>query len=296
MTTPLTGPVPTLWTSDSVSKAWLDAKPLLIEAKPPAVQLHTWSPGIVADQVRAALPGVQIIVGVGIDSIARALAGATSTATAVKRFLSIADAAAAAGAVAIVWNAEGDWKTRDQALAAKLRVAIREGTAAVAAKHPSLAQWHTAYDQVTMHSSYAWEAWLGEGSPVIGSLPQVYAAPTTGVAARGALQRREQRCAERWADAVRRRWISAACDRQIYLQAHHVPTADTCAVAVKYRWAAFWTIVKRSDEAGQKAFRALCALHRLGYWGDGAIQRFQASAGLAADGIVGPKTLAALGV
>jgi hypothetical protein len=306
------GPLPTLWHSDGISAAWDLSDDLILFARPRAVQLHTWEPRRLAPVLQRLLPGVQLVVGVGIDGIARDVAkGTRSVAWGVSRFVELARRAVECGAVAIKWNAEAGWKrppnTTERALLVRL---VREGLAAVAAAFPGLVQWHTAYDHPSLHSGYVWEAWLGAGSPVVASFPQVYAAPGDGLMAhRGALPRREARALASWAAAVRAGWIRPDApegtpedltdvDWRPYYQVHHVPVADTVASAVRHPLCALWALPTRADRDGRRAFVALCALDRLGFWGEGAVQRFQASRrgseGLTPDGVYGPRTEAAL--
>ena len=302
------GPVPTLWHSDGIGAAWEISDDLLIAARPTAVQLHTWEPRRIAPLVQRALPGVRLVVGVGVDGIARDVAkGTRSVSWGVARMRELAGRAASIGAVAIVWNAEAGWKTPPSTTQrVRIEQLVREGLAAVAEGYPALAQWHTAYDHPSLHSTYPWRAWLGAGSPITVSLPQVYAAPGGDLAAhRGALPRREAKALASWAAAVRSGWIrpddpdDAADDpRDVdwrpYYQLHHVALADTVSSAVRHPLAAQWALPTRSDRDGRRALLALCALDRLGLWGEDAVTRYQTAAGLKPDGVYGPRTEAHL--
>lgn len=302
--------MPTLWSGDGADAAWAGARSLLAECKPPAVQLHTWEPRRTATKVRAILPGVAIVVGVGVDGVAREVAKGRKPVDWGRRTLAtLAARAVECGASAICWNAEAGWKTPPSSEErARLRDVVRGTLAQVASDHPALAQWHTSYDHPTYHSSYNWSDWIGPQSPVAVSLPQVYAAPASGLmAARGALDRREARALASWAAAVRKNWIDADVpdgqpgdesdvDWMPYVQLHHVLCSDTCGLAVRYPLTCFWAIPTRADKHGRTALRALCELYARGFWGEDSIKGFQSSSGLKPDGLVGPKTLAALGV
>lgn len=304
------GPCPTLWGSKGIASAWRDARDLLVRAQPPAVQLHTWEPGRVADDVRRAIPGVRVIVGVGIDGIARDVAtGKLSVERGAAQMVMLARRASDVGAEAIVWNAEAGWKRPpSHPERARIVALVREGLAAVARTAPRLVQWHTAYDHPSYHSTYPWEAWLGPGSPVLASLPQVYAAPGDDTMAhRGALPAREARALASWAAAVRAGWVRpdepegsvgdlTDVDWHPYYQAHHVPARDTIAAAVGRHTVCLWAYPTRADEDGRRALLALCELRRRGHWTRDGVRTFQREAGLVADGVVGPRTLAALGV
>lgn len=308
--TVLRGPMPTLWHSDGIAAGWELADDLIVAAQPPAVQLHAWEPAKVADRVRRLVPGVALVVGVGVDSIARSVAkGSWSVARGVATMVDLAQRAVAVGAVAICWNAEAGWK-RPPNTAERTRIEqlVREGLAAVASRFPALLQWHTAYDHPSYHSTYPWKAWLGPGSPITASFPQVYAAPEGGLMAhRGALPAREVRSLASWSQGVRAGWIrpdvpegapgdDTDVDWRPYYQLHHVAVADTVASAVAHPLVALWALPTRADAAGRRAFVALTLLARLGFWGEGAVQQFQAAHPEAggADGVYGPRTEAAL--
>lgn len=300
----LRGPMPTLWHSDGIGAAWDISDDLLLAAKPSAVQLHTWEPRRIAPVLQRALPGVRLVMGVGVDGIARDVAkGTRSVSWGVARMRELASRADAVGAVAIVWNAEAGWKTPPSSVQrTRVEQLVREGLAAVAEDYPALAQWHTAYDHPGYHSTYPWRAWLGAGSPITVSLPQVYAAPGGAVAAsRGALPRREAKALASWAAAVRAGWIrpdEPEClegdprdvDWRPYYQLHHVALSDTVSSALAHPLACLWALPTRADADGRRALLALCALDRLGYWREGGVADYQRDAGLTPDGIYGPRT------
>lgn len=303
---PFRGFVPTLYSGDGALAAFTASRELLKRARPEAVQVHTWEPGPAVDALRALLPGVRIVVGVGVDSIAREAAkGTTPEAVSVRTFRSLADRAAACGADAIVWNAEAAWKRPPtSAERARLVGVVRAGLAAVAARNPQLLQWVTSYDHPSYHSTYPWEAWLGPGSPVLASLPQVYAAGEGEVmAARGALPARERRALASWQSAVRAGWIRPDApggdadlrdvDWLPYVQLHHVTTADTVGLVARYPLSFGWALPTRADAAGREAFLVACALHRLGHAGPDAVRDFQRARLLVVDGLLGPATTAA---
>jgi hypothetical protein len=65
-----------------------------------------------------------------------------------------------------------------------------------------------------------------------------------------------------------------------------------CACADDYPATYWWTWPERMDDAGIRAIAAMSELCRR----DQSIERFQTAAGLVADGLVGPRTLGALGI
>ncbi|MDP3274088.1 MAG: peptidoglycan-binding domain-containing protein [Deltaproteobacteria bacterium] len=303
-----TGPIVTLWHGDGIDSAWLSARDLLLQAKPQTVQLHTWSPRSAADSIKHALPGTSLVCGFGIDGIARDVTKRRLSVTeGVRLFVRLAERAQTAGAIAVKWNAEAAWKRPPNSNEATLlRELVRAALAEVAARFPSLQQWHTAYDHPTFHSTYNWADWLGPNSPIVASFPQVYAAPGDGLMAhRGALPARETRALSSWRSAIRAGWIVAddpstalreGVSWRPYYQLHHVSARDTISSAITHECVALWAAPSRMDREGKTAFLALCELHRRGFWSAEGLRGFQASAGLAVDGIWGPNTARALGV
>jgi hypothetical protein len=244
-----------------------------------------------------------------VDGIARQVkSGRWSVSRASREMLGIARGARDLGAELLVWNAESGWKTTARTPErARIEATVTAGLAAAAHACPGLVQGFTSYDHPSYHSTFPWRAWLGPGSPVVLALPQVYASPGTGLMAhRGALPRREARALSSWAAAVRAGWIEgddpATPEREgalwaPYLQGHHVTTADTTRAAVEHPVCSLWAVPTRVDDAGRLALLAALELRRRGFVGPGAVERFQAGAGLKVDGIVGAvETLPALGI
>lgn len=300
----LAGPIPTVWYSDGIRGGWDLSAELITESQPPAVQLHTWEPDRAVAKVRAAVPGVQIIVGVGVDGVARHVAkGDWSHEKGVRTLVALAQRAHEVGARAICWNAEAAWKAPPNSVqAGRIDQLVRETLARVEEAWVDLAQWHTAYDHPTYHSTYPWAAWLMQGSPIVRSLPQVYAAPEGGVAAHvGALPRREATALESWATAIRKGWVGVDDPATVpregviwspYYQIHHVTAVDTVAGAMRHDLCALWALPTRADAAGRQAFQMLCSIWHAGLWGD--VRALQRRVGVADDGVYGPATHAAV--
>ncbi len=304
----LTGVIPTLWHPDGIDAAWSSARPLLERARPRTVQLHSWSPSLVADSIRRALPSVELVCGFGIDGIARDVAkGRVTVAAGVRTFLRLAERAHVVGARAVKWNAEAAWKRPPNSAERKrLSELVRTALAEIAAKYPRLEQLHTAYDHPSFHSTYNWNDWLGAHSPIVASFPQVYAAPAGGLEAhRGALPRREARALASWGAAVRAGWIKVddpatalreGVQWRPYYQMHHVPDRDTVSSALQHESCALWAAPARADRAGRAAFVALCELDRRGYWRPDGLRDFQRDNRLQIDGVFGNESARALGV
>lgn len=299
------GLLPTIYDGNGGAYAgFVTAREALKRAQPQAVQIHSWDAERAAEGVRITLPRAQVIVGYGVDGIARAAALKNWTeAQAVAQFRELAARASRLGAECIVWNAEASWKAPpDSEQRKRLEGAIRAGLAAVLASYPHVIQGHTSYSHPSLHSSYPWRAWLGPGSPITFSAPQVYAAPEGNVMAHvGALGAREVGSLASWGAGVRAGWIRpdapggspddmTDCDWLPYYQLHHVRRADTVRHALEHPVSLGWALPTRADAEGTAAFLVAHALLRLGYTGQAGISQFQTAHGLAADGIVGLQT------
>lgn len=307
--------IPCLWDGDGPEAAWErsreDLVPLLADEPGDgavAVKLHTTRPDLSAPRVRQQLPKVALVVACGVDWIAREVAKSRrSVQWGVAEFIALATRAARLGAIAIEWNAEAGWKRAPTGPErARLDALVREALAAVARLFPELEQWLTTYDHPTYHRTFPWRPWVGEGSPVRRIYLQVYAAPGDGLMAhRGALPRREAAALSSYRTAVREGLIRADApagtvedltdvDWNPYYQLHSVQRADTVQSAVRHASVSFWALRARSDGDGRSAVRGLVALHRLGFWGEGALRRAQARYGLKVDDVFGAESEGAL--
>lgn len=298
----------TTWKYHDLRGAWHDADALARDARPQIIQLHTGPEealshaGEIAAAVRAALPGTRIWLGIGMDAFPSRLG--LGVERLVAEAVKLGQVAERIGAEHLVLDAEAAWKATDPAERAREQDLARAILRGIAQACPGLVLGHTAYDQPGLHGTYAWQAWLGAGSPVRYTWPQVYA--STGgdtMAARGALARRERASLESYKAAVRRQIVRPdlpgedmpdSLEFRPYEQAHGVPYPDTITLGAKYGLAAAWAAPTRIDEDGRIAVRALSELYRQSYYGPDAVQRFQLAHGLTADGICGPKTLAVL--
>lgn len=306
MTTLQPGLALTLWHGSGLRDAWSGAEALLRDSRPQIVQLHAGPEELrlhaaeVAGHVRAALPGVRLWLGVGMDGFPRRLG--LGRERLVAEAVGIARLARDLRAEHLVLDAEAAWKSDDPEERER-ETALASGVVeAIARDVPEVVLGHTAYDQPGLHGSYAWRAWLG-GPGVRYTWPQVYAA-TGGetMAHRGALPRRERASLESYAAAVRKLGVRpdvadsdpASLEWRPYVQLHGVPYPDTISLGVKYRLCAGWAAPSRLDDDGRTAVRALAELYRRGHHGPEGVRDFQRAAGITPDGICGPKTLGAL--
>lgn len=296
----------TLWSGDGMDSAWALADDLVLALSPGWVQLHTTEPGPVAEQVHRALPNTKLAVGLGVDGVAKRVAlGERSVDWGVKTLVDWSGRAFNAGAVVTCYNAESRWKTppnSDQRT--RLTAVISQTLDTVAQRWPTMELWHTSFDHPTLHGTYPWRPWVGPGTKIRKSFPQVYGAPGDGLMAHaGALPRREAAALASWAAAVRQGLIApdapdgtvadlADVDWCPYYQLHSVPAADTLNSALRHPLVAAWAGPTRWDRDGRTALVALLLLERLGLRREGGVRAFQQmypAAGMP-DGIYGPKT------
>lgn len=248
---------------------------------------------VVVRALRDLIPGVRLLVGVGCNGVAKRFLSAAWTETeAVERLAQVARVGQRIGAEALVLDPEATWKQpmrserggRVRALAHSIMSALRECA-------PTLALGHTAYDHPTLHGTYPWAAWCGEGGCDF-AMPQVYAAPKKGMGDRHALDRRVESHRASWEVATRLGLIRPGLPVHPYFQAHDVPAAQTIRHVIAAEFCALWSAPVRIDEDGFLALRAACELRRRGQ----TVEAFQRENGLVDDGICGEKTLAKLGI
>jgi hypothetical protein len=295
----------TLWSGKGPRACWESktVRTFLDLALAPIIRIHTTPAGLIANgdrltqEIRRKLPGTEIWW---------AITGDTDGPDPSIPWADAGRACQAAGVDLLELNCEKRWKTRPKGTATRAIAALR--TAA-----PRLEIGHTAYPSPVSivigklpsgkpkrwggHSDYPWKEFLGPSSPITRSAKQIYwATSTTKVAAVRGIGPRTQGYSERsWAEAVRKGWIRADVVVDCYLTTYGCRTDDLCTVGTSFDHVSWWVAnAGLLKSHGQKAIRALCELHRRGFDGPDAIQRFQSAAQIKVDGIVGPQTLGAL--
>lgn len=311
------GFVPCVYSGGGIALGLHRSLPLLARARPATVMLHSGPDDLAlhgpkaCNDLRAALPGVEIWLAIGCDFRLRQQrnAGRYDGRAVVSHLATIGDTAKTCGATVAMLDPEGEWKpftAKDRRVADRT---ARDTLAEIHRRAPGLTLAFTSYDHPTLHSGFNWSGWL-QGTPITLAFAQVYAAAEEGqLSPRGALERRETRALASWKEAVSKGWIEPDIapddpaldppddlDWYPYLQLHGVPAVDTVREGVAHLMGAGWALTERMDEEGERALLAICELRRLGYWGRDAVQRFQSAMGLKVDGIAGPKTMAALGI
>ena len=282
---PAPGLAVTVWGADGIHGALDGAAEALSAIRPDVVQLHTQP---TPDDARAVarvghlLPGARVWIGAPADTLAR------TPATAAKRAAEWARMARDIGAEALLLNGEAAWKGASPALARDVIAAMREAA-------PALVLGWASFDHPRWHR-LPWGAILGAGGVDL-HLPQVYAAPEDGIATRDGALARWESAARQWdaADVLPAHRLGG--ERCVpYVQAHHVSVSGTCALLDRAPIASAWALPTRSDAAGVLALRADAIMRREAGHAPGRIARWQTAHGLVADGVVGARSLAAMGL
>lgn len=295
------------------SQAHLEAAlPLLIELRPPIVQLHTQPDPPDAPLLRTLrkeLPGVRVWMGAGANGLA-----AGDLSADLKSAREWARWCDANSVELLVFNCEGDNnpKTPDWLIdepGEDVALADRMGQLLRAAREvaPSLALGFTSHDRVRSWR-LPWGAALGPASPVVVNADQVYPAesidPARWISRRGAVARLDGTNAQ-LASLVARGTIRpdlgvGGAGRAIYTQLWGLQPAAVASLLDRSDLAAAWALPLypkgRAQVGGINGLRLGLECRRR--YGDsaGAIRRAQQALGLVVDGIPGPATAQALGV
>lgn len=312
------------WTGDGMSKAFISARTYLEqlwqelpERERPVLLLHGGPASILSprfatllDEVRDALPQVRVAVGVAGDGgMTKWRAGEIGDDAIVQRFVESARAIEreVPGAITILDLEEGhkdrDGDARSRADHEALVRRIFDESARAAG---SLIYGLTSYDHVSQHSRFPWRAALRNTACCL-FLDQRYT--DVGSPDKGRIPAREKSADKSQAEAERKGLIpadlspdvSTDVDRVHLYQLHGQHEGDLVSALAEHEHCAVWCLplVKdggRADESGLRALRAALQIRSLVGAGAGAAKRFQSLRGLVADGIVGPRTLAALGL
>ena len=250
-------------------------------------------------EARRRWPDVRLVLCPGVDGIARKWKEDRHHDRAIDALVTIADDCVALGIGHLVYDPERAWKTDDADDRELLATIATNALTEVRQKYPTLTLGVTSYgfparvkkasgDSYGGHSKFPWRGWLPGGVTYLG---QTYDVP-------GKLVRYEALAKRSFEAAVARGMIAAGTTRLAEIQTHHNTVADLVTVGTSTAATFFWAAgsVRRFDADGARGWRACLALWRAGFWGEGAVARFQASRGLPAGGVADEATLRALGV
>lgn len=268
------------------------------ETHPYAVKVQGWAEtrGAVVEALRRRWPDVLLALCPGVDPIARRWRSHHDADRAVRELVDVARGCVALGIGTLVFDAEGEWKARNGAERVALPTIAREALSEIRERWPSLRLALTSYgwpvrvDDLGGHGDFPWAGWC------IG--PEVTFVGQTYDRGAGHLVAGERAAVESFHAAVERGLMAPGTRRFVEVQTHHNAVAELVTVGTSTD-ATFWWAAGSSelfDAPGSTAWRAALALWRGGFWGGAAVERFQATRGLKADGVCGPATLAALGV
>ena len=261
-----------------------------------AVAVHSTAPSDAAVDVVRAL-GLRLWCALPYDPVAKELRARGHDA-AVKLAHVYADRCAHHRPEVVELNGEAAWKHDAQVSMATLAHVAADCLAVTRDRCGVPLAW-TSFDHLGYHP-LPWGAIYGaEGVDL--ATPQVYAAPEDGIGGSSAARARLAAYAKQWAPLVAKGTVRAdlapgGAHHLAYGQVHHLTPAAVAMVLDSTDSARAWALPTRCDEAGLTGLLALLTARRESGRRAGAIARYQAAHGLAADGVCGPKTLAAMGL
>lgn len=195
----------------------------------------------------------------------------------------------------LMTDAEVSWKSPKRGDFAQRKSIARASMLAMRNAAPGLHLSFTSYDGPVSikrpdgkgnwggHSTFPWEGFEGEGSPIDAEASQVYVGhtledPATMATALNRLARYELSRAA----AVKDKWIKATMEPWMYLQVHGCRTGAICALAETKRVFCGWAS-SMLDPRGMDGFRMAAELARRNM----TVKEFQKSEGLEVDGNAG---------
>lgn len=281
--------------------------------RPAIIVLHASPSSLVANlrvavsRVRQRHPYARVWVGCGIDGTAGEWREARRTdAQAIAPLRDVAMLCEALAIECVVWNGESQWKDQphDKVTPAEIEALADACGRAVAKAAPNVVHWLSSFDQPNLHGSL--RSFLrGFARWVSAYTGQAYVA-VAGGAPRGALDRRLDAAARGQELAERAGYlpddatgVDAAddVDRVPTIQGHATHLADLARAAAELPMVLVWSVPLvseggRVDETGLRALRFASRVRDSGL----SVIEWQRAKGLVADGVVGPRTLAAAGV
>lgn len=314
LTLPPPAVVVTLWPSGSMVSTVRAARPMLerLRARAAPGDLAVCVHDPINGDERALLDlvgaqGLRLWNAWGANPLVK-LARTRGIAVAAERAYEWAHMAAAEGCEVVEPNGErsgrdnpNDWVIDAPGDAELLPRLAREVIAACRRGAPSAAVSWTSHD-IHRYHRLPWLTILGPGGVDLHA-PQTYAADPSDEAPETHHDAR-RRLASHTAD-IARLVAAGDCRPELapggrgwtpYGQVHSLTTAGAAVVLDAADTVRAWALPTRVDEAGLRAIEAVLIARRETGRSAGAVARWQASKGLAADGIVGPATLRTMGL
>lgn len=281
--------------------------------RPAIIVLHASPSALVANlrvavsRVRQRHPYARVWVGCGIDGTAGEWREARRTdAQVIAPLRDVAMLCEALAIECVVWNGESQWKDQphDKVTPAEIEALADACGRAVVKAAPNVVHWLSSFDQPNLHGSL--RSFLrGFARWVSAYTGQAYVA-VAGGAPRGALDRRLDAAARGQELAERAGYLpddvtgvdtADDVDRVPTIQGHATHLADLARAAVELPMVLVWSVPLvseggRVDETGLRALRFASRVRDSGL----SVIEWQRAKGLVADGVVGPRTLAAAGV
>lgn len=252
-------------------------------------------------------PWARVWIGCGMDgTVGQWRRGKRTADDVIAPLVGVAALCERAGVECIVWNGESEWKDSptDRVVLADIEALADAAGLACAKAAPSCLHWLSSFDQPNLHGSLRamLRGWTRHVTAYTG---QAYVAQAGG-APRGALDRRldaaarGQELAERAGylpDDVTGVDVAGDVDRVPTIQGHATHLADLARAAAELPHVLVWSAPLvaeggRLDPVGLQALRFARVVRDSGL----SVVEWQRAKGLAPDGVVGPKTLAAAGV
>lgn len=290
-TRPMRGPFLDLY--GSADLAWRQ----IASTHPYALKVQGWAnvQARVIAEARRRWPDVLLALCPGVDPVAKRWRKHRDHDRAVTELVNVARDAVSLGIGILVNDAERAYKSANIAERAALAAIASDATTEIRTRWPELQLgltsfgWPVRVENVGGHGEFPWRGWLGGGVTFMG---QTYDRGP------GNLVEGERIAIASYRAAIEHGLMAPSTPRVVEVQTHHNRIDELVTVGTSTDATAWWAAgsEKLFDANGAKAWRAALALWRAGFWGGGAVQRFQASRGLKVDGDCGPMTLAALGL
>ena len=166
---PFVGPCVVLYDGTNVADAWRRARDLVLDVRPPSVEVHAWwhtRASSVVDALRRELSTSAVGLGPGLDPIASRWREHRNGDSAVAEVVALTRAAQAAALDAIVFDPEAAWKGADPTERVALNAIAAEAVSESAKVALGMPLWVTTYDGPARvndwggHGDFAWGGWL----------------------------------------------------------------------------------------------------------------------------------------